>query len=292
MKKALVTGSSGRIGSSIVDVLKKDYDVVGLDLIPSKSTHVIGSILNENLMSDLLSKCDLVIHVAARHAPHVRKISEEEFSRVNVEGTKLIANLCLKFEIEKLVFTSTTALYGYSNQVEGKASWITEMTDPKPKTIYHRTKLEAEKYLESFTKENNLKVIVIRMSRCFPEPGNLMAIYRLHRGIDRRDVASAHKLALEFEQIEKFDKFIISGVTPFNESDCELLLTDPEEVVRKREPSLAKVFNSLKLNYPDVIDRVYDSTKAQDVLGWKQDFSYTEVIKQIKENSSEVLMPI
>ena len=53
------------------------------------------------------------------------------------------------------------------------------------------------------------------MSRCFPEPADLMAVFRLTRGIDARDVANAHLCSVE-KRLSGFNRFIISGATPFN----------------------------------------------------------------------------
>ena len=65
-----------------------------------------------------------------------------------------------------------------------------------PTTIYHATKIAAEDLLSIASKQGGLSVTVLRISRCFPEPAHIMAVYRLHRGIDARDVADAHAGAL------------------------------------------------------------------------------------------------
>ena len=58
-----------------------------------------------------------------------------------------------------------------------------------------------------------MTVTSLRMSRCFPEPAEFMAWYRLHRGIDRRDVAEAHALALDRRGPPA--TYVISAATPF-----------------------------------------------------------------------------
>lgn len=288
-KKIVVTGSSGRIGSSIVKALTPDYEVVSIDRKASATTTIQGDIFDAELMEKALKDAYGLVHVAAYHAPHVGKVSDEEFQRVNVEGTKFIAELARRNNISRFIFTSTTALYGYASQTEGKASWIDESVEPKPKTIYHRTKLEAEKFLEGLAYEAGIRVSVIRMSRCFPEPANMMAVYRLHRGVDARDVADAHKLALGHEHIQQFDKFIISGKTPFKKNDCVDLLQDPEKILKIRCPELLRALGDLNLYLPKSIDRIYDSSKAQKELNWMPKYGYEEVLKQLKNSSSEIL---
>jgi hypothetical protein len=70
---------------------------------------------------------------------------------------------------------------------------------------HHRTKLEAEQFLEAEA-DRNLKVTTLRMSRCFPEPAPIMAMYRLHRGIDSRDVAEGHRQVLGWSPSYGFEE--------------------------------------------------------------------------------------
>ncbi|MFX6823238.1 NAD-dependent epimerase/dehydratase family protein, partial [Acinetobacter baumannii] len=89
-----------------------------------------------------------------------------EFQRINVEGTRLLAREAIAAGIKRFVFTSTTALYGHA-VVPGSCSWIDEDTPPRPRSIYHRTKLEAEDVLNEMAGAA-LAVRVLRMSRSFP----------------------------------------------------------------------------------------------------------------------------
>ena len=75
-----------------------------------------------------------------------------------------------------------------------RAVWVDEQLEPQPRDIYDQTKLEAEQLVASAG--GSMTVTTLRMSRCFPEAAELMAWYRLYRGVDRRDVAEAHALAL------------------------------------------------------------------------------------------------
>ncbi|MEL6667134.1 MAG: NAD(P)-dependent oxidoreductase, partial [Pseudomonadota bacterium] len=144
MAKHCVTGSSGRIGRNIVDLLARDHAVVGLDRSPAPSTHVIADICREDALKRAFEGCECVFHVAALHAPHVDAVSDKEFERINVEGTEKVLRCAEQQGAAHVVLTSTTALYGYAAQDEERATWITEQTVPQPRTIYHRTKLAAE----------------------------------------------------------------------------------------------------------------------------------------------------
>ena len=217
MKRILITGSSGRIGRAIHWQLQHKYDLIGIDLSPSSATTHICDIRSYEDLVVLLQNIDTVFHCAALHAPHVGIMSDKTFYEINVNSTENVCRAAQEVGVKKLIFTSTTALYGYANTEDDKAVWVNEQTLPKPRTIYHKTKLEAEALLETYASPE-LNIRSMRMSRCFPEPCNLMAIYRLHRGVDYRDVAKAHIMAALLEENKPFDKYVVSGQSYFRRS--------------------------------------------------------------------------
>lgn len=290
MKKIVITGSSGRIGRALYWQLSQASQTIGIDISASSSTNIIGDIRDYDTLLRNFEGVDTVFHSAALHAPHVGLFSEREFHDINVHATEKICKAAIASGVSQLVFTSTTALYGYANQEAGKAVWVNEQTLPQPKTIYHRTKLEAEKITESYSGKN-LSVSVIRMSRCFPEPAETMAVYRLHRGIDYRDVAKAHILAAQQQKKKAFDIYVVSGASPFLKSDCVQLYEDPESVIRERNPQLAREFDKRGWKFPNSIDRVYDSSYCQKELGWKPEKGPLHVLKQFDDKDFEILPP-
>lgn len=285
--KIALTGTSGRIGHAIHFALCREHEIVGIDRSVSSITTHLGEIDDYKLLIKAFKGATAVVHTAALHAPHVGIQEDSEFCRINIEGTKTVVRAAIDCGVQKLVFTSTTALYGHASQHPDKATWIDEETTPKPKSIYHRTKLAAEQFLASVASQN-LKVTTLRMSRCFPEPAPTMAMYRLHRGVDARDVAEGHRLALE-KQGENYRMFILSGATPFTQDDCYDLKQTPEEVLRRKCHSVYDLFTSRKWKLPDSIDRVYDSSLAQKVLGWKPLYGFEEVTKLLDAHIAEVL---
>ncbi len=285
--KIAITGTSGRIGRSIHFSLCQEHDVVGIDRTISSATTHLGEINDCKFLAQAFRGADAVIHTAALHAPHVGVHDDREFFKINVEGTKNVLRAAADCGVKSLVFTSTTALYGHASRHPERATWINESTIPAPKSIYHRTKLEAENYLESEAVPN-IKVTTLRMSRCFPEPAHLMAVYRLHRGVDARDVAEGHRLAL-VNPGETYRMFILSGATPFKRADCKALKRTPETVIRERCPSIYRLFESRQWKFPDSIDRVYDSTLAKRVLGWEPSFGFEEVARLLDARIPEVL---
>lgn len=281
-----LTGSSGRVGRAIFSALAGKHQVIGIDRAPFSTTHIVGDFAFERALRVALAGADAVIHAAALRAPHVGFVPDEEFHRINVEGTRLIAKLAAAEGVKRLVFTSTSALYGHA-VAAGSCTWINEGTQAQPKSIYHRTKLEAEGLLEEVA-SSELRVRVLRMSRSFPEPACAMAAYRLHRGIDVRDVSDAHSLALTNEGM-CFERYIISAATPFDMRDCEHLAADAASVINLKATKLAAEFVQRGWTLPSSIDRVYDSALAEAKLGWRSRFGFEEVLAQVDRRSLEVL---
>jgi UDP-glucose 4-epimerase len=288
--KLLITGAAGRIGRATYIGLSAEHQVVGLDCVPSSTSDVVASIEDTYQIRAALRGIDAVIHIAAMHAPHVGHFTEEAFEAVNVKATESLAHLAIEAGAKTFVFTSTTALYGSASILTDSAAWIDEGTAPLPRTIYHRTKLKAEFLLERVAADSQLSVTVIRMSRCFPEPAPIMAAFRLHRGVDVRDVADAHAIAA-LEPSIGFRRYVVSGSTPFLQEDTDGLLRNAPEVIEMRCPDLAAVFRRRKWNLPKSIDRVYSPALARNELNWKPKYGFEEVLAQLDRRSLEVLPP-
>ncbi|MCZ7463957.1 NAD(P)-dependent oxidoreductase [Rhizobium rhizogenes] len=284
--RIVLTGSSGRVGRAIFSALAGRHDVTGIDRSPFSTTHIVGDFADKALLQSAFERADAVIHTAALHAPHVGCVPDAEFQRINVDGTRMVAEAAMAAGIERLVFTSTTALYGHAVSA-GSCTFIDEDTPPQPKSIYHRTKLKAEQLLEEMASPR-LAVRVLRMSRSFPEPADVMAAYRLHRGVDIRDVADAHALALG-NAGESFQRYIISAATPFSADDCDALARDAPSVFRQRTPALADAFTREGWALPMTLDRVYSPARAAKGLGWTSRFGFEDVLAGLARRSLEVL---
>ena len=289
--KILVTGSAGRVGRAIYIKLMKTHKVVGIDKTPCSTVDYVGDIRDVGLLTEAVEGVDVIVHTAALHAPHVGLVSDQEFEDINIKATEQLALLAVKKGVKHFVFTSTTALYGFSSTPDGVAGWVNETVTPRPKTIYHKSKIQAEQILENISNLFNLPVTVLQMSRCFPEPANLMALYRLTRGIDARDVANAHACAIE-KRLSGFRRYIISGKTPFNKTCCEQLYRNADDVVKEYAAKLAKDFADRTWHLPKSLDRVYDSSLAQLELGWQPKYGYESVLDMLDNDFAEVLPAI
>ena len=287
-QRVVLTGSSGRVGRAIFAALAGTHDVIGVDRTSFATTRLIADFTDTDRLAAVLDGAAAVIHAAAYHAPHVGSVDEAEFVRVNVEGTRRLAEQARAAGCRTFVFTSTTALYGDA-VIQDACTWIDESVTPLPVSIYHRTKVAAEALLEELAAPG-FAVRVIRMSRCFPEPAPVMALHRLNRGVDVRDVADAHVAALMLAG-SSFERFVISGATPFHRDDVATLAVDAPAVLRERAPLLVEAFAARGWPLPRAIDRVYAPLRAASVLRWQARHGFDEVLAQLDRRSLEVLPP-
>ncbi|TMP44336.1 NAD(P)-dependent oxidoreductase [Pseudoalteromonas citrea] len=289
--KILITGSAGRVGRAIYINLMQQHAVFGLDTTPCSTVDMVADIRDTPKIIHALRGVDVIIHSAALHAPHVGLATEQDFIQTNIDATERLALEGIKQNIKHFVFTSTTALYGFASTPQGQAGWVNEHTQPQPKTIYHTSKIEAENKLKRLSQLFNLPITVLRMSRCFPEPANVMSVYRLTRGIDVRDVAHAHACAIS-ARLKGFRTYIISGHTPFDRDDCIALYHNAGDMLQKKAPDLAKAFAQRHWPLPNTLDRVYDSSLAQKELQWQPKYGYHSVINMLDCELPEVLPPV
>jgi len=266
--RIIVTGAAGLIGSAVAERLVSEHDLVGADLREGPQVSLLADCVDVAEWGRRVGEVDAIVHVAALHAPHVGQRSNENFRRSNVEATARMLDFALSSGARSFVFTSTTSLYGHALEPDDSAAWIDERVEPRPRDIYDETKLEAERLVASAG--GSMTCTSLRMARCFPEPAGLMATYRLHRGIDRRDVAEAHALGLDREGPPA--TYVISAATPFEREDAEELLRDAAAVIERRCPGLTERLAANGWQPQRSIDRVYDSNLAQRELGFRPRF--------------------
>ena len=121
MDKIVITGSSGRIGRALHWKLCGNFHVTGIDITPTSATSKIVDIRNYGQLLRSFEGVDTIFHTAALHAPHVGIASEKDFYDINVNATENICKAALESGVSQVVFTSTTALFGYANFGKDKA---------------------------------------------------------------------------------------------------------------------------------------------------------------------------
>lgn len=277
--RVLVTGSAGQLGAAIVRLLTPEHDVIGLDLIPGLTTTQVGDLADRPLLDRLLVGVEVVIHTAALHARHLRRASKAQFIATNVGGTEALLHAAAAHRVARVVYTSSTSVYGDALVPSGRAVWVTEELPPQPRDIYDVTKLAAEGLCRLFWRETGAATICLRVGRFFPEPPEQTALYRLYRGLDPRDAAEAHRLAAT-APTSGFGVYNIAARSPFTEADCGLLRLDAAAVIRRHHPEAEPFFVRQGWSLPRQIDRVYVIDRAIRDLGYAPRHTFAAFLRE------------
>ncbi|MCG8330712.1 MAG: NAD(P)-dependent oxidoreductase [Chitinophagales bacterium] len=278
-RKILVTGSSGHSGHQISALLSHQYDIIGLDLIEGAYTTHLGSLTDHHLIDHLTDGIEAIIHTASLHAPHVQTHSRKDFVDTNITGTLKLLEAAQKNQVRKFIYTSTTSLYGESMVDENQAVWITEDIPTIPRDIYDITKIAAEGLCRDFFDKEGMQTTVLRVSRFWNEPLDMRIFYRMYRGVDVKDVADAHQLAIE-KDFDAFNIFNISAQSIFTKNDLFDLKNNTRQLLEERIPALIAFYKSKDWFIPESIDRVYVIDKAKTVLGFDPKYNIHEMLKE------------
>lgn len=294
--KLLITGSSGHLGEALMRSLSGGpHEVVGVDIVPSPFTSVVGSIADRAVVDACMQGVDAVLHTATLHKPHVATHSRQDFVDTNITGTLNLLEAARKNKARSFVFTSTTSTFGdaLTPPRGAPAAWITEDVVPIPKNIYGATKVAAEDLCQLFHRNENLPCLVLRTSRFFPEEddvaekrsafedANLKVNEFLYRRVDVDDVVSAHLLALEKAAELGFGKFIITATTPFTRDDVKELGVDAAAVMRRKVPAYEAVYAAKGWKMLPALDRVYVNERARTLLGWTPRYDFQRALRSV-----------
>src|SRR4051812_7184115 len=287
--RLLVTGSAGHLGEALVRVLGAEgHEVIGLDILASAHTAVVGSIADRAVVREAMRGADAVLHAATLHKPHVGSHDRQAFVDTNVTGTLNLLEEAVAAGASRFVFTSTTSAFGraLTPPPGAPAAWITEDVAPVPRNVYGASKTAAEDLCELVHRDHGLPCVILRTSRFFPEAddrddvraayedANLKLNELLYRRVDLDDVVSAHRLALERAGELGFGRYIISATTPFTRDDLAALRADAPAVVRRRFPDMDAVYGPRGWRMFPSVERVYVNARAREELGWSPRYDF------------------
>ena len=264
--KILITGVHGFVGSNLVDALKKEHTIYGLDIISPVKEGVqktyfwdeienVGSRFNVQCSSDEIPEVDAIIHLAGKAHDTKNKSAADVYFKVNTELTKKIFDYYLSHpNIKKFVFFSTAK--AAADKVDGV---LTEDVVPAPVGPYGESKIKAEKYiLEKFNEfkgssvQENKQIYIFRpcMIHGPGNKGNLNLLYNVvRRGIpwplgafeNRRTFTSIGNICFAVNGV--LTKDVPSGI--YNMGDDEALSTN--ELIEEICKSLGKKAHIWKL---------------------------------------------
>ena len=155
--KILITGASGFIGSFIVEeALRRGFETWAAVRKSSSREYLqderikfieLNLSSKEQLMEQLKPhQFDYVVHAAGV----TKCLNKDDFRRINTEGTKNLAEalIALQMPLKRFVFVSSLSIFGAIREQQPYEE-IRETDTPQPNTAYGRSKLEAERYLDS-----------------------------------------------------------------------------------------------------------------------------------------------
>lgn len=174
MKKVLVTGADGFIGSHLTEaLLEKNYEVKAftyynsfntwgwLDTLPKEKLDGIevfcGDIRDPNGVREAMKGVDGVFHLAALIAIPFSYHSPDSYVDTNIKGTLNVLQASRDAQLERVLITSTSEVYGTAQYVP-----IDEKHPYQGQSPYSATKIGADRLAESFYRSFDLPVSIVR----------------------------------------------------------------------------------------------------------------------------------
>jgi UDP-glucose 4-epimerase len=135
------------------------HAVVGLDIAPGTDTDVVGSVADAALIARIFADhgIEAVIHSAALHKPDIVRYPAQSFVDVNVTGTLNLLEAMRRHGVERLVFSSTAAVFG-----QPIADSIDEEHPKQPVNPYGASKLMVERILADAAQAYGLRSVALR----------------------------------------------------------------------------------------------------------------------------------
>jgi len=177
--KITIIGGSGFVGTRLTKrLLESSHEILIADKQVSKKypeLRVFADVRQPETLEEALVGSDAVINLAAEHRDDVTPRSL--YDDVNVRGAENVCNVCTKLGINRIIFTSSVAVYGFApigTDESGKISYFND---------YGRTKwLAEEKYREWLKKDLENSLTIIRPTVIFGEQ-NRGNVYNLLKQI-------------------------------------------------------------------------------------------------------------
>jgi UDP-glucose 4-epimerase len=146
---ALITGATGVIGPAVAWALRDAGYRIRIfsrrkpnqGLLPSDAELFLGDITDPVTIAPAIQEVSLVVHLAGLlHIIDPAESLRESYRRINVAGTANVIAAANRVAAERVVFSSTIAVYG-----ESRHQILNEDSATNPETLYAETKLDAEK---------------------------------------------------------------------------------------------------------------------------------------------------
>lgn len=315
MKKVLVTGADGFIGSHLTEsLLEKGYDVKAfvyynsfnnwgwLDTFPKEKLDQIeifaGDIRDPNGVREAMKGVDEVFHLAALIAIPFSYHSPDSYVDTNIKGTLNVLQAARELDTSRILVTSTSEVYGTAQYVP-----IDEKHPFQGQSPYSATKIGADRLAESFYRSFNLPVSIVRPFNTFGPRQSARAVIptiisQLLAGKDKielgaltptRDFNYVKDTAAGFIAIAESDKTIGEEINIATQR--EISIGDLAKEIIAQINSDAEIVCDEKRLRPEKseVNRLLgDNTKIKALTNWKQQYTFeegiTETIAWIREH--------
>ena len=315
MKKVLVTGADGFIGSHLTEsLLEKGYDVKAftyynsfntwgwLDTLPKEKLDQIevfsGDIRDPNGVRESMKGVDQVFHLAALIAIPFSYHSPDSYVDTNIKGTLNVLQAARDLGTEKIMVTSTSEVYGTAQYVP-----IDEKHPFQGQSPYSATKIGADRLAESFYRSFNLPVAIVRPFNTFGPRQSARAVIptiitqllagkeeiKLGSLTPTRDFNYVKDTAAGFIAIAESDKTIGQEINIATQR--EISIGDlAKEIIAQIHPDAKIVCDEQRLRpKKSEVNRLLGANaKIKELTDWKQQYTFeqgiAETIAWIRQN--------
>jgi UDP-glucose 4-epimerase len=307
--KVLSTGGAGFIGSHLTAYLaNKGAEVVVLDNllrgnkietdILEKITLIQGDVRDQDLVIKLAENCDYIYHLAAILGVDIVADNPVETMETEVEGTKNVVYAALKHDVKKVIYASTSGVYGHSAIEKSVDEEI--MIDPR--TSYAMAKRYNEIYLKAVYEEKGLESISLRFFNVYgPRQDDRMVIPRFFEqalknepitvfgsGKQTRDFTSVEETIISLVKLTDVSK----GAEIFNiANETEMNILELANHIKEitQSSSEIKLIESPANRYDyEVERRVGSSEKLFMAIGFKPNTDIRIGLKNLQETLYQI----
>jgi len=307
MKRVLITGASGFIGSHTVEsALERGYSVrvflrynstgyVGnLRFLGKKLKDIEifwGDIMDYTSVLRAVKGVDYVIHLAAQISVPYSFQNPIDFAMNNVVGTTNILKASVECGISKFVYTSTSEIFGGSDEP------LNEDSLRIPKSPYSASKVGADAMVKSFFYTYDLNTLILRPFNTFGPRQSIRALipWIIYQGLRSEKVKLGNlEPKRDFTYVKDTVEGILLAIEKETEGGDEINLgtgrsfsvMEVVEVVSKVLGKNLKVEVEEKLKRPkkaEVFNLIADNSKAKRILGWEPKWSFEEGVRETVE---------
>jgi len=221
MKKVVVTGGAGFIGSSLVDeLISRHIEVIVLDNLSTgkrenvnpKAHLVICNIPQSttDFLCEQTKDVDVIFHLAAKTAVQESIDNPEMYNEINVGGTLKMLEVCRLNNIPKFIFSSTSAIYGDTQIPTSETNTIS------PLSPYATTKLIGENYCKLYNRIYELETVCLRYFNVYGNRMNNEGGYKLVMPIFKDQTLKGKPLTINNDGFQRRDFVHVDDIVEAN----------------------------------------------------------------------------